>query len=93
MYGFECGYEFTGREGLGEVPVDAARERRGDEGGMEVPGVDDDAPGAWVGHERVDVAVIGVWLGERVVQDDVDDVVVVVGQSKGDRTCSLASSQ
>ena len=38
---------------------------------MKVPRVDDDATGPRVGDEDVDVSVVGLGLGEGVVEDDV----------------------
>ena len=52
---------------------------------MEVPGVDHDPAGAGVVDEDADLVVVGLGLGERVVQHDVDVVLDrLVGVDLGD---------
>ena len=52
---------------------------------MEVPGVDHDSAGAGIVDQDRDLVVVGLRLGERVVQHDVDRVVQrAVGVDLGD---------
>jgi len=67
--------EFAGGQGLGQVSVGSLAQRAVDEFGVEVPGVDHHAAGARVGHEDGDLGLVGLGLGERVVQHDVHDVL------------------
>src|SRR5215203_985846 len=77
--------EVAGRQRLGQVSADALVQGALDEVGGEVPGVDDDASGVRVADEHRDLVVVGLGLGERVVEHDVDDVVDrAVGVELGD---------
>ena len=42
---------------------------------MKVPGVDHNSTCPWIGHQDGDLVVVGLRLGERVVQNDVDGVL------------------
>ena len=59
---------------------------------MEVPGVDNNTAGAWIVDQHRDVVVVGFWLSERVVQDDVDIVHngLVGGQLGDDDAVAIA---
>lgn len=46
-----------------------------DEVGVKVPRVHHDSVGTWIGHQHTDLVMIGLGLGERVVQHDVHRVV------------------
>ena len=57
---------------LGQVAVHPQLDRTLDQVGMEVPGVDDDLACPRVVDQDGDLVLVGLGLGERVVQDDVD---------------------
>ena len=77
--GLQCGDELAGGERLGEVAAGSFGGGAGDQVGMEVPRVDDDAAGVGVVDQHVDLVVVCFGLGERVVEHDVD----VVGDAAG----------
>jgi hypothetical protein len=79
VHGLERLDELAGPEGLREVPVHALREGRLHQLGVEVPGVDDDAARGRVRDEGRELVVVGLGLGERVVEHDVD----AVGERRG----------
>jgi hypothetical protein len=77
--------ELVCRQRLGQVAAGAFVERRGDQLGLEVPGVDDDAMLTGMLYEHPDLAEVGFRLGEAVVEDDVDVVGYwLVGVDLGD---------
>jgi hypothetical protein len=41
---------------------------------VEVPGVDRNSPGARIVDQHADLLMVGFWLREGVIQDDVDQV-------------------
>ena len=73
--GFERGDQVACGQRLGQVAVGPLAHRTVDQVGMEVPGVDDDPAGVRILDEHPDLVVVGLRLGERVVQHDVDVVL------------------
>jgi hypothetical protein len=63
------------RQRLGQIPVHPLPAGAGDQVRMEVPRVDHHPAGARIRHQRADLFLVGLRLGEGVVQHDVDDAV------------------
>jgi hypothetical protein len=66
--------------------------RAGDQIGMKVPRVDHNSTCTRIGHQRSDLVVIGLRLGKRVVEDDIDSILQahVVVDLGDDNTVAVA---